>query len=165
VRQGVTSGLVYAAEADPDMGYESRLQLARHLLAGFRDRVARRVAQRTATFAEVFTVAAAPGLADIGTDAGERDAVAVVDAAADTRLARPAPSVEATVIAWAGGLTHARQAGRALEILAATPLENDPGIRRWEDLERLTDPASPRWAQQVTAGLAKAPAGTGHRPP
>ena len=66
VRRGVTSGLVYVAEADPDMGYESRLELARELRPGLPDAAARRIAQRTATFAEVFAVAAAPGLADIG---------------------------------------------------------------------------------------------------
>ena len=60
VRQGVTSELVYAAEADPDMGYEARLELARELLPGLPDAGARRIAQRTATFAEVFMVATAP---------------------------------------------------------------------------------------------------------
>ena len=64
VRRAVTSGLVYAAEANPDMGYES---------AGARSAIVPGVvgwrgaadAQRTANFAEVFTVAAAAGLAEL----------------------------------------------------------------------------------------------------
>jgi hypothetical protein len=157
LRQGVTGGLVYAAEADPDMGYESRLELARGLCPGLPDAGARRIAQRTATFGEVFTVAAAPRLADLGPGSGQEEVLAVVDAAAGARLARPAPSSEATVIAWAGGLVHARQAARALGILGAPRNENDPDVRRWEALERLAGPASPRLAEQVIAGLAAAP--------
>jgi hypothetical protein len=153
VRQGITGGLVHIAEADPDMGYESRLDLARELRPGLPDVSARRIAQRTATFAEVFAVAAAPGLADLGPGSAPDKAVALVDAAAGARLARPAPSPEATVIAWAGGLVHARQAIRALSILGATREEDDPDVRCWESLERLTDPTSPRWAEQVAVGL------------
>jgi hypothetical protein len=154
VRQGVTGGLVYVAEADPDMSYASRLELARQLCPGLPDAGTRRITQRTATFAEVFTVAAAPRLADLGPGSGPEEVLAVVDAAASARLARPAPSAEATVIAWAGGLVHARQAGRALEILGAIRDGDDPDVRCWEGLERLADPASPRLAVQVTAGLA-----------
>jgi tetratricopeptide (TPR) repeat protein len=153
VRQGLTSGLVFDAEADPDMAYESRLELARQLRPNLPDRGARRIAQRTTTFAEVFTVAAAPRLAEIwpGEDA---DAVqAIVDAAASGRLTRPAPSPEATVIAWAGGLVHTRQADRALGILDATRITDDTDVRRWESLERLADPAAPRLADQVAASL------------
>ena len=39
VRQGVTGGLVHIAEADPDMGYESRLKLARGLCPDLPDGV------------------------------------------------------------------------------------------------------------------------------
>jgi tetratricopeptide (TPR) repeat protein len=153
VRHGLTSGLVYDAEADPDMGYESRLELARQLCPNLHDAGARRIAQRTTTFAEVFTVAAAPRLAEIGPGEHEDAVRALVDAAANGRLTRPAPSPEATVIAWAGGLVHTRQADRALSILAATRTERDPDVRRWESLERLADPAAPRLADQVATGL------------
>ncbi len=153
VRQGLSSGLVYDAEADPDMGYESRLELARQLSPNLPDAGARRIAQRTTTFAEVFTVAAAPRLTDFGHDSDRAEVLAVVDAAASVRPVRPAPSPEAAVIAWAGGLVHARQANRALGILGASREEGDPDVRRWESLERLADPAAPGLAGQVAAGL------------
>jgi tetratricopeptide (TPR) repeat protein len=156
VRQGLTSGLVYNAEADPDMGYESRLELARQLRSNLPDAGPRRIAQRTATFGEVFTVAAAPRLAEIEPDEDEDAVRAVVDAATSGRLNRPAPSLEATMIAWAGGLVHVRQAARALGILGAARDEDDPDVRRWESLERLADPAAPRLADQVATGLSGA---------
>jgi tetratricopeptide (TPR) repeat protein len=154
VRYGLTEGLVYVAEADPDMGFESRLELARQLCPSLPDAAARRVAQRTTTFAEVFSVAAAPRLAEIGQGEDEGGVLGVVDAAVNARLARPKPSPEATVIAWAGGLVHARQTDRARGILGATRDENDPGVRRWESLERLADPADSRLAGLVDADLA-----------
>ena len=43
--------------------------------------------------------------------------LAVVDAVVSARLRRPDPSPEAVIIAWAGGLLHARQAARALGVL------------------------------------------------
>jgi hypothetical protein len=127
-RFGLTEGLVHAAEADPDMGYQSRLGPARQLCPHLPDAAVRRIAQRTATFAEVFRVAAAPRLADLGQ--GDGGVLAVVDAAVDARLARLVPSREATVLAWAGGLAHARQAERALGILGAPRFDDDPDVRR-----------------------------------
>lgn len=156
VRSGFTGGLVHAAEADPDMGFESRLNLARGLRPGLQDSAARRIAQRTTTFAEVFTVVAAPRLADLGSDASQAQMIAIADAVIDARLVRPAPSPEAAVISWAGGLAHTRQVDRALEILGTAVFEGDPDVRRWEALERLADPAAPRLAQQVTASLTAA---------
>jgi hypothetical protein len=79
--------------------------------------------------------------------------LAVVDAAAGARLARPAPSREAAVIAWAGGLVRALQADRALGIPGATRNNDDPDVRRWEALERLAGPATPRLDEQVAADL------------
>ena len=64
VLQRMAAGLVHTTEADPDMGYSSRLELARQLLPSLPDAGARRIAQRTASFAEVFNIAAAPRLAD-----------------------------------------------------------------------------------------------------
>jgi tetratricopeptide (TPR) repeat protein len=157
VRYGVTGELVHAAKADPDMGYQSRLELARQLCPELPDAAARRIAQRTTTFAEVFTVAGAPRLAELGRERDQAAVVAVVDAAVNARLTRPAPSLEAAVIAWAGGLAHVRQVDRALGILGATRTEDDPDVRRWESLERLADPAlaAPRLADQVAADLAE----------
>jgi tetratricopeptide (TPR) repeat protein len=154
-RYGLTDRLVYVAEADPDMGYESRLELARQLSTHLPDVATRRIAQRTTTFGEVFTVAAAPRLAELGHEADEA-LLAVVDAAVDARLARPVPSREAVVIAWAGGVVHARQADRALGILGAARVDDDPDVRRWESLERLADSADPRLADQVVVDLRAA---------
>jgi tetratricopeptide (TPR) repeat protein len=149
VRYGITERLVHFAEADPDMGYESRLGLARQLCPSLPDAAARRIARRTTTFAEVFTVAAAPRLAELGQESDQAQVLAEVDAAVNARLARPKPSPKAVVIAWAGGLVHAQQVDRALGILGATQDDDDPDVRRWESLERLADPATPRLAEQV----------------
>jgi hypothetical protein len=102
-----------------------------------------------------FTVAGAPRLARLGEepDTGEARVLAVVDAAVDARLTRPAPSQEAAVLAWAGGLAHARQVDRALGILSATRTDGDPDVRRRAGLARLADPASPRVAAQVIVEL------------
>ncbi len=153
LRHGLTVSLVHDAELDPDMGYESRLELARQLRPNLPDAGTRRMAQRTTTFAEVFTVAAAPRLAEIGSGEDVNTVRSTVDAAASGRLTRPAPSPEAAVIAWAGGLVHPRQADRALSILGATRTVDDPDVRRGESLERLADPTNPRLADQVANGL------------
>ena len=153
MRYGLAEGLVNTAEADPDMGYQSRLELARRLRPNLPDAAARRIAQRTTTFTEVFTVATARALAETGPGEDEDRLLAVVDAAAGAPLALPAPSREAAVIAWAGGLVHARQADRALDILRATRNEHDPDVRHWESLERLASPPTRRLEEQVTADL------------
>jgi hypothetical protein len=153
VRQGLTSGLVHDAEAKPGMDYGSRLELARQLLPDLPEAGARRIAQRTATFAEVFTVAAAPKLAEIGPDQDEDAVRAEADAAAGARLTRPAPSLEATVIAWAKGVVHAQQADRALGILETMHIAGDPDVRRSQSLARLAGPVTPRLADQVRSGL------------
>jgi hypothetical protein len=155
VRYGLTEKLVYTAEADRDMGYESRLELARQLCPNLPDVAARRIAQRTTTFAEVFIVAAAPRLAELGQASDQAEMLAVADAAVNARLARPAPSREAVVIAWAGGLVHARQEERALGDLGAARDDDDPAVRRWEALERLTDPATPRLADLVSGAFSR----------
>ena len=155
-RFGLTEELVHAAEADPDMGYESRLELARQLCPYLLDAAVRRVASRTATFAEVFSVATAPRLAALSEEpgVGEGEMLAVVDATVNGRLARPAPSQEAAVLAWVGGLAHARQVDRALDILGAARADNDPDVRRWVGVARLADPASPRVAELATVELS-----------
>ena len=42
-RQGITEGLVHVADADPDMGYESRADLARELCPHLPDAAVRRI--------------------------------------------------------------------------------------------------------------------------
>ena len=153
-RQGITEGLVHVADADPDMGYESRTALVRELCPHLPDVAVRRIGRSTATFADVFAVASAPRLTEItaGQDQDEARLLAVVDAVVSARLRRPDPSPEAVIIAWAGGLLHARQAARALDVLGLPQAaDDDPDVLRTGDLERVTDPASPRLAGQVTA--------------
>jgi hypothetical protein len=65
-RQGITEGLVHIADADPDMGYESRADLVRELLPHLPGTVLRRITRSTATFADVFAVASAPRLTEPG---------------------------------------------------------------------------------------------------
>ena len=64
-RQGITEGLVHVADADPDMGYESRTDLVRELCPHLPDAAVRRIGRATATFADVFAVASAPRLTEI----------------------------------------------------------------------------------------------------
>ena len=151
-RQGITEGLVHVADADPDMGYESRADLVRELCPHLPDAAVRRIGRATATFAEVFAVASAPRLAEITAGEDEARLLEVVDAVAGSRLRQPDPSPEAVIIAWAGGLLHARQAARALAVLdLPRAADGDPDVLRAGDLERVTDPASPRLAGQVAA--------------
>ena len=155
-RQGITEGLVHVADADPDMGYESRTALVRELCPHLPDAAVRRIGRATATFAEMFGVTSAPRLAEIaaGLDQDEDEArlLEVVDAVVSARLRRPDPSPEAVIIAWAGGLPHARQAARALGVLSLSQAaSDDPDVLRAGGLERVTDPVSARLAGQVTA--------------
>jgi hypothetical protein len=87
VRSGMTTGLVRTVEADPDMGYESRLQLARQLCPNLPDAATRRIARRTTTFADVFTVAGAPRLGEISRGEDDGEVLAVVEAAVNARPA------------------------------------------------------------------------------
>ena len=153
-RQGITEGLVHVADADPDMGYESRADLVRELCPHLPDAAVRRIGRSTTTFADVFAVASAPRLTEITADQDQDQAqlLALVDKVVSARLRRPDPSPEAVIIAWAGGLLHARQAARALGVLdEPQAASDDPDVLRTGDLERVTDPASPRLAGQVTA--------------
>src|SRR5262249_59041960 len=61
---------VHQAEADPAMDYADRAQLAAELLPSLPSAGVERIARRTATFAEVFAVAGASGLARRGPGAG-----------------------------------------------------------------------------------------------
>ena len=64
-RQGITEGLVHVADADPDMGYESRTDLVRELCPHLPEAAVRRIGRSTTTFKDVFAVASAPRLAEI----------------------------------------------------------------------------------------------------
>ena len=150
-RYGLTEGLVHTAEADPDMGHQARTDLARKLCPHLPGAAIRRIAERTTTFAEVFAVAAAPRMGEVSPAGDGAGMLAAVDAVINARLRREAPSMAAVVLAWARGPVHARQAGRALEVLGAGWAGSNRDVLRWESLARLADPASPRLAEQVAA--------------
>jgi tetratricopeptide (TPR) repeat protein len=151
-RLGLIEGLVHTAEADPDMGYQSRVDLAHALCPRLPDAMARRIARRTLTFADVFAVTAGGRLSEVSPDEDEAQMLAAVDTVINARLQdRPPPSAEAVVIAWAGGLVHARQLHQAVAALGATQDAAARDVRWWGGLARLADPASPRLAEQVAA--------------
>ena len=135
------AGRVVTAEADPDMSAASRSALARELRPGLPDTAIERIGQRTASFAEVFTVAAEEKLTD-AISADGPSAVHIVDTVIDTVLARGTPSAQARVLAWAGGVLTERQADQALAILGEPDDPDDPGVIRAGGLARLRDPAS-----------------------
>ena len=151
-RSRLAPGLVHVADADPDMGFGARSDLARLLCPGLPEAAVRRIARGTVTFKDVFAAAAAPRLAEISAEEDEAGILAIVDTVLAAQLDEHAPSAEAVVIAWAGGLLHGRQAARALAALGG---QRQAGggreVLRWEGLERLADPASPRLARQVAA--------------
>jgi tetratricopeptide (TPR) repeat protein len=155
-RMGITEGRLHVADADPDMSLGAREDLARELCPDLPDAGVRRIGRGTVTFNDVLAIAGAPLLAEISADDKEGDIHAAVDTVLAARLGMTEPSAEAVAIAWAGGLLQARQAARAVEVLGAVPaLDGDRDVLRWEELERLADPASPRLAAKVAA-LARA---------
>ena len=79
-----------------------RAELARELLPGLPVQAAERVARRTATFGEVFAVAAADKVAGLGPGTGAAEAVAAADAVIDAVLDRAVPSREAAVLGLGG---------------------------------------------------------------
>jgi len=128
-RYGLTEGRVQLADADPDMGELARADLAAELCPGLPRLAARRIGQRTQTFAEVFAITSVPRLTWLGgMDAAA--AVAVVDEVFDDQPVTAEPPVEAVVLAWAGGVLHARQWAAALRALAARPSGQDGAITR-----------------------------------
>jgi tetratricopeptide (TPR) repeat protein len=157
-RFGLTEGRVQRADADPDMGYQARADLAAELSPRLPVIATHRIAQRTRTFADVFAVASAERLAELDRSA-ETTVLATVDQVIDAKIKRASPSPEAVLVAWSGGVLHASQADRALSILGAQRSDPDAYIARFESLVRLADPASPGLAVQVSI-LAT---GTRHR--
>ena len=135
------AGRVATAEADSDMSAASRTALARELLPGLPDSAIERIGQRTARFAEVFTVAAEERLTDVMTAEGPA-AVHIVDTVIDAVLAGGTPSALVRVLAWTGGVLTERQADQALAILGEPSDPADEEVIRVGGLARLRDPAS-----------------------
>lgn len=107
------AGRVHRADADPDMGPESRAELAAELHPGLSAAAVRRIGRRTATLAEVFKVCAEQRIRDAGQADNSAAAVAIVDEAIDVALAGYPVSALEKILAWAGGTVHARQAQAA----------------------------------------------------
>ena len=153
------AGRVRQADADPGMDYSDRAELAGELLPDLPVQAAERIARRTATFREVFAVAAADMIAGLGPETGVGEAVAAVDVVVDAVLDRAVPSREAAVLAWAGGALHQAQAEACLRVLGADRAEGDVHIRRAGLLACLADPVSRRCAEQAAAFPARQRAG------
>ena len=145
------AGRVQRAEADPSMAYTDRAELAAELLPHLPAAGIERIARQTATFTEVFAVAEAGRLAELGPETDTAEAVSVVDAVADAVLERAQPSPEAVVLAWAGGALHERQASQALQVLGEIRQDDDPRVVRAGSLVRLAGPADGRLAGLVAA--------------
>ena len=151
-RQDLPPALVPAvrqADADPDMSQDSRARLARELCPQLPGLVIARIGQRTRTFADVFAVVDTGRLTGLAGDA--EILLPAVDRVIDTALARVAPSQEAVIVAWAGGLVHLLQAQSGLAIIGDPPLVDDPDLVRTQLLVRLADPDRARYAAAVLA--------------
>ncbi len=153
------AGRVRKASAEPEMDYAARVELARERLPGLPAQAAERIARRTATFGEVFAVAAADMVAGLGYGTRAGDAVMAADAVIGAVLDRAVPSREAAVLAWAGGALHEKQTDACLRVLGAERVEGDVHVRRAGPLACLADPASPRCAEQAAAFSARQRAG------
>jgi hypothetical protein len=155
---GQPTDRVQRAEADADMGYLDRAGLAAELCPDLPIAATRRIGQRTQTFAEVFAVASAGLLAELDP---EYDAAALraVDEVIDAHAAMVPPSQEAVILAWAGGVLHARQAGQALAAGGVQQLEQDRWLVRSGSLVRLAGPVTDALKKQVRI----LPAGVRHR--
>ena len=149
------AGRIRRADADPGMAYPDRVDLARELLPDLPAPAAERVARRTATFGEVFAVAAADKVAGLGPATGAEEATAAADAVIDAVLDRAVPSREAAVLAWAGGALHEVQVDACLRVLGAGRAGGDAYVRWAGPLACLADPASRRCAEQVAALSAR----------
>jgi tetratricopeptide (TPR) repeat protein len=145
---GLTEGRVRTVNADPDMDYQARVDLAAQLCPQLPSAAIRLIAQRTRTFAEVFAVASSERLAELDAKDDAATIVAVTGEVIDAQVNQVPPSELAVVLAWAGGILHALQAERAVKALGAERLHADDVIH-FESLIRLADPASPRLAEQV----------------
>ena len=143
------AGRVQRSEADPSMAYTDRVELAAELLPHLPPAGAERVARDTATFTEVFAVAEAERLAELGPEAETAEAVSVVDAIADAVLKRAWPSPEAQLLAWAGGALHERQARQALRVWGKAEEQDDPRVVRAGSLVRLAGPVDGELARLV----------------
>jgi tetratricopeptide (TPR) repeat protein len=146
---GLTEGRVRTVDANPDMDYQARVGLTAELCPNLPAAAIRRIGQRTETFAEVFAVASAERLAELDSPGDDAAIVTVVDEVIDAQVNRAPPSTLAVVLAWAGGVMHARQAKRAVEVLGGVGLVDNSDVIRFESLVRLADPASPRLTEQV----------------
>ena len=148
---GLTEGRIRTVDADPDMGYQARVDLTGELCPDLPAIATRRIGQRARSFAEVFEVASAERLADLHAQGDDTAIVALVDEVIDAHVNRAPPSPLAVVLAWAGGILHARQAEHAVTVLGKEWPDDDSDVVRFESLIRLADPASPRLAEQVRA--------------
>jgi hypothetical protein len=149
-RYGLTEGRVQTVDTGPGMDYQARVDLAHRLCPNLPRAATRRIGQRTQTFADVFGVVSAQRLAELDAHADEAAIAATIDAVIEAQVSR-APSKLAVVLAWAGGIMHARQAERAVAVLGDGGPAADLDVIGFEGLIRLADPASPRLAEQVRA--------------
>jgi hypothetical protein len=145
------TGRVHIVGTDADMSYLARLSLVREQLPTLPDAAARRIGQRTQTFADVFAVTSHELLADVAAGTSDAAAVADADKAINARVIRGVPSAEAVMVAWAGGVVHARQADRAMAARGEARIANDRDLSHLGSLVRLADPLAPRLATQRDA--------------
>ena len=148
-KYGLTEGRVRIVDADPEMDYQARADLAAELSPDLPATATGRIGQRTRTFAEVFAVTSAERLVELDAQGDEAATVIAVDEVIDAQVNRAPPSKLAVVLAWVGGSMHVRQAERAVKVLGEGWPGDNSDVIRFESLIRLADPASPRLQEQV----------------
>ena len=145
----LTEGRVRAVDADTSMDFQARVDLAAELCPQLLNATIRRIGQRTRTFAEVFAVASAERLTELDAQGDDADSVTVVDEVINAQVNRATAIRARGGARLGGGVLHAWQAERAVEVLGEGRPGDDDDVIRFESLVRLADPASPRLIEQV----------------
>jgi hypothetical protein len=147
------TGRVRAVDVEPEMSEVARMELARKLCPQLDDGLARRIGQRTLTFADVHRVAASDQIAELGEGTDPVIARTVVNTVIGMIMQRPEPSAAAAVVAWAGGVVHSRQLASALAVIGQEEPEADRDLdwpRQHErPVVRVSDAGSPRLRKAV----------------
>ena len=136
---GLTDGRIRTIDADPDMDYQARVDLAAQLCPNLPMRPPAGSASGHGHSQMCSKITSAERLTELNAQDDDAAVMTVVDEVIDAQVNRAPPSRLAVVLAWAGGVLHARQAERAVQVLDEERLGDNDDVIRFESLIRLAD--------------------------